>query len=77
MQEAVRDGGEVKGAVRLVHKPPPGGQDEMLFTIAVILLILWLLGFATHVVGSVIHVVLVIALVLFVLGLFTGRRTTI
>jgi hypothetical protein len=49
----------------------------MLFTIAVILLILWLLGFATHVVGSAIHVVLVIALVLFVLGLFTGRRTTI
>ncbi len=49
----------------------------MLFTIAVILLILWLLGFATHVVGSVIHVVLVIALVLFVIGLFTGRRTTI
>lgn len=52
-------------------------DEKMLFTIAVILLILWLLGFATHVVGSAIHVVLVIALVLFVLGLFTGRRTTI
>jgi hypothetical protein len=49
----------------------------MLFTIAVILLILWLLGFATNVVGSAIHAILVIALVLFVLGLFTGRRTTI
>jgi len=49
----------------------------MLFTIAVILLILWLLGFATNVVGSVVHVVLVVALVLFVLGLFSGRRTTI
>jgi hypothetical protein len=49
----------------------------MLFTIAVILLILWLLGFATNVVGSVVHVVLVIALVLFVLGLFSGRRTTV
>jgi hypothetical protein len=54
-----------------------GGYEEMLFTIALILLILWLLGFATHVVGSAIHVVLVIALVLFVVGLFTGRRTTI
>lgn len=49
----------------------------MLFTIAVILLILWLLGFATHVVGSAIHIVLVIALVLFVIGLFTGRRTVV
>ncbi len=49
----------------------------MLFTIAVILLILWLLGFATHVVGSIIHVVLVVALVLFVIGLFTGRRTAV
>lgn len=49
----------------------------MLFTIALILLILWLLGFATNVVGSIVHVVLVIALVLFVVGLFTGRRTTI
>lgn len=49
----------------------------MLFTIALILLVLWLLGFATNVVGSVIHVVLVIALVLFVVGLFSGRRTAI
>jgi hypothetical protein len=49
----------------------------MLYTIALILLVLWLLGFATHVVGSVIHVVLVIALVLFVVGLFSGRRTAI
>jgi len=49
----------------------------MLFTIAVILLILWLLGFATEAVGSIIHLVLVIALVLFVIGLFSGRRTTV
>ncbi len=49
----------------------------MLFTIAVILLILWLLGFATHVVGSIIHVVLAVAIVLFIIGLFTGRRTVV
>ncbi len=54
-----------------------GRSNRMLFTIAVILLILWLLGFATHVVGSIIHVVLVIAIVLFLIGLFTGRRTTV
>lgn len=74
MQEHVRPGWLAR--VRLVHYRPME-EDEMLFTIAVILLILWLLGFATHAVGSVIHVVLVIALVLFVIGLFTGRRTTI
>lgn len=47
----------------------------MLQTIAVILLILWLLGLVSgYTVGSFIHVLLVIALVLFVLGLVSGRR---
>jgi len=42
----------------------------MLFAIAVILVILWLLGFTVfHVAGALIHLVLVIAVVLFVLGL--------
>jgi hypothetical protein len=52
-------------------------NKQMLFTIAVILLVLWLLGFATEVAGSLIHIVLVVALILFVLGLFSGRRTAI
>lgn len=43
----------------------------MLFAIAVILVVLWLLGFTVfHVAGGLIHLVLVIAVVLFVLGLF-------
>lgn len=47
----------------------------MLQTIAVILLILWVLGLVTgYTVGAFIHVLLVIALVLFVLGLVSGRR---
>ena len=47
----------------------------MLFTLAVILLIAWLLGIVgVYTVGNVIHALLVIALVLFVIGLFTGRR---
>jgi hypothetical protein len=47
----------------------------MLWTIAVILLILWLLGFfAFQTVGSVIHVLLVVALILIVWQLVTGRR---
>ncbi len=46
----------------------------MLWTIVVILLILWLLGFTLHVAGGLIHVLLVIALVVIVLRLLTGSR---
>jgi len=46
----------------------------MLWTIVVLLLILWVLGFAMHVAGGLIHVLLVIALVIIVLRLLTGRR---
>ena len=46
----------------------------MLYTIAVILLVLWLLGFALHVGGGLIHLLLVIALVVFVFQLISGRR---
>jgi hypothetical protein len=50
----------------------------MLFTFAVILLVLWLLGVVgTYTIGAFVHVLLVIALVLFVLGLLSGRRTVI
>ncbi|HEX8181371.1 MAG TPA: lmo0937 family membrane protein [Pyrinomonadaceae bacterium] len=47
----------------------------MLWTILVILLVLWLLGFSLHVGGGLIHLLLVIALVVFVVNLLTGRRT--
>jgi hypothetical protein len=46
----------------------------MLWTIVVLLLILWLLGFTMHVAGGLIHVLLVIALVVIVLRLLSGRR---
>lgn len=46
----------------------------MLWTIVVLLLILWLLGFTMHVAGGLIHVLLVIALVVIVFRLLTGRR---
>jgi hypothetical protein len=46
----------------------------MLWTIAVILLVLWLLGFTMHVAGGLIHVLLVIALVVVVLQCLSGRR---
>jgi hypothetical protein len=46
----------------------------MLWTIIGILLVLWLLGFLTHVGGGLIHLILVVALVVFVVNLLTGRR---
>jgi hypothetical protein len=47
----------------------------MLWTIIGILVLLWLLGFLTHVGGGLIHLILVVAVVVFVINLLTGRRT--
>jgi hypothetical protein len=48
----------------------------MLWTILVILLVLWLLGLVSGVtLGGFIHLLLVVALVIFVINLLTGRRT--
>ena len=46
----------------------------MLWALIAILLILWLLGLATNVVGALIHVLLVIALIVLVFQLISGRR---
>jgi hypothetical protein len=46
----------------------------MLWTIFVILLVLWLLGFTLPIAGGLIHILLVIALVVLVINLVTGRR---
>jgi len=46
----------------------------MLWTIFVILLVLWLLGFSLHVAGGLIHLLLVVALVVLVINLLSGRR---
>ena len=47
----------------------------MLWTVLVVLLILWLLGFSLHVGGSLIHLLLVVAVVVLVINLVSGRRT--
>ena len=50
----------------------------MLYTLAVILLVAWLLGLVgTYTIGSIVHVLLVIAIVLFVVGLLSVRRTVV
>jgi hypothetical protein len=46
----------------------------MLWTVFVVLLLLWILGFSFHVAGSLIHLLLVIAVVVLIINLITGRR---
>jgi hypothetical protein len=48
----------------------------MLWTILVVVVVLWLLGFATNVAGSLIHLLLVVALVVLIAQLLSGRRTS-
>jgi hypothetical protein len=48
----------------------------MLLTIAIILAILWLLGFfVVHIGGGLIHILLVIALIVFIYNMLTGKRS--
>jgi hypothetical protein len=46
----------------------------MLLTIAVIILILWALGFGFHVAGGIIHILLVIGLIVLIWHFVAGRR---
>ena len=47
----------------------------MLWTVFVILMLLWLLGWGFHVAGSLIHILLVIAVIVLIFNLVSGRRT--
>jgi len=49
----------------------------MLWTIFVVLLVLWLLGFSFHVAGGLIHLLLVVALVLLIINLATGKSAAV
>jgi hypothetical protein len=49
----------------------------MLWTIFAILLLLWLLGWGFHIAGSLIHLILVIALVVLLIEVIAGRRAVI
>jgi hypothetical protein len=49
----------------------------MLWTIMVLLLLFWVLGFAFHVAGGLIHILLVIALVMFLVNIIGGRRRVV
>jgi len=46
----------------------------MLWTIFVVLLVLWLLGFTMHIGGGLIHILIVIAVIVLIFNLISGRR---
>jgi len=46
----------------------------MLWTIIVVLFILWLLGFSLHIGGGLIHILLVLAVIVLIYNLVVGRR---
>ena len=47
----------------------------MLWTILVVLLVLWLLGLVSHVGGNLIHILLVVAVIVLIYNLVIGRRS--
>ena len=49
----------------------------MLWTLFVVLLVLWILGFSFHVAGGLIHLLLVFALIVLLFNLFSGRRAAL
>ena len=50
----------------------------MLFVLAIVLFVAWLLGVVgTYTIGAFVHVLLVVAIVLFIVGLMSGRRTVL
>ena len=46
----------------------------MLWTILIVVLVLWLLGFSLHIGGGLIHLLLVVALIMVIFNLVTRRR---
>jgi hypothetical protein len=54
-----------------------GRETRMLWTVFAILLLLWLLGWGFHVAGSLIHLILVIAVVVLLIQIITGRRAAV
>jgi hypothetical protein len=49
-------------------------MGNLLWLIIIILILMWLGGFAFHVGGSLIHILIVVALILLIVRLATGRR---
>jgi hypothetical protein len=52
-------------------------REIMLWTIFVVLLVLWLLGFSLHIAGGLIHLILVLAVIMLIYNLIVGRRSAL
>lgn len=50
---------------------------RLAWAIVAVLMILWLLGFGLHVAGSLIHLLLVVAIVVLIVDLLSGRRSAV
>ncbi len=49
----------------------------MLWTLFMVVLVLWLLGFSFHVAGGLIHLLLVLAVIILIFNLVSGRRSAL
>ncbi|WP_396141333.1 lmo0937 family membrane protein [Flavobacterium sp.] len=49
-------------------------MSNLLYTVAVILIILWAVGYFTYDVGAIIHILLLIAVIAIILRLIQGKR---
>jgi hypothetical protein len=49
----------------------------MLWTIFIVLLVMWILGFSLHIGGGLIHLLLVVGLVVLLINLLSGRRSAV
>ena len=74
-QHVYEPGPKLAGARATTNTIPPKKIPTMLYTIAIILLILWLLGLVSSTtVGGFVHVLLVLAVVVILIRLIQGRR---
>ena len=79
--EIGREARDVSGSPRWKRREPATGKPDnerdhfMLYTIAVVLLVMWLLGLVTsYTLGGFIHILLVVAIVMVLVNLISGRR---
>ncbi len=49
----------------------------MIYTLISLLVLFWIVGLVAHIGGSLIHTLLVIALIVFVYNLITGRKSSV
>ena len=59
----------------VLMRPQREQGATVLWTIFVIILVLWLLGFSFHIAGGLIHLLLVVALIVLIINLISGRRS--